>query len=276
MSENLKRRAYAQIRADLESGKLVAGSTLSAAGLAKQLGISHTPVREAISQLETEGFAAQVPRLGHQVIAVSRAELGELFELRMFLEQGAVAKAAQQITPQAIERLWTLCDQYLQLARLWRDTDDAAKRDDVLADMARVDAAFHIQLLLAAGNRRLIKLVGDLHLMAFLFRRHAQIPRTAALARWARAYREHCRIARALERRDGPQAAATMKRHLEDAKTFYLGVYDHAGRDSAVDELDPIWCSEPIKSLGPDLLPTRRQVRRAQFARAPTRRPAGS
>ena len=187
----------------------------------------------------------------------------------MFLEQGAVAKAAQQITPQAIERLWTLCDQYLQLARLWRDTDDAAKRDDVLADMARVDAAFHIQLLLAAGNRRLIKLVGDLHLMAFLFRRHAQIPRgRGAGRRWARAYREHCRIARALERRDGPQAAATMKRHLEDAKTFYLGVYDHAGRDSAVDELDPIWCSEPIKSLGPDLLPTRAQVRRRKFTRS--------
>ena len=60
MSENLKRRAYAQNPARTSrSGKLVAGSTLSAAGLAKQLGISHTPVREAISQFETEGFAAR-------------------------------------------------------------------------------------------------------------------------------------------------------------------------------------------------------------------------
>ena len=187
MALNLKRVAYEQIRADLQSGKLTAGSILSAAGMAKQLGISHTPVREAISQLETEGFVEQVPRLGHQVTAVSRAELDELFELRQFLELGAVAKAAERISPAAIEQLWAFCDHYIRLARQWRNTEDDAKRDDVLADMARVDAAFHIQLLMASGNRRLIKLVGDLHLMAFLFRRHVQIPRAAALARWARA-----------------------------------------------------------------------------------------
>jgi DNA-binding GntR family transcriptional regulator len=277
MALNLKRVAYDQIRADLQSGKLTAGSILSAAGMAKQLGISHTPVREAISQLETEGFVEQVPRLGHQIIAVSRAELDELFELREFLEVGAVAKAARRISPEAIEQLWEFCDHYLRLAKLWRDTDDVAKRDDVLANMARVDAAFHIQLLMASGNRRLIKLVGDLHLMAFLFRRHAQIPRAAALARWARAHREHCRIVRALARRDGLLAATTMQRHLEDAKAFYLGMYDCERREIPADgDTDRAWSSELLKSLGQEsTVGTQRRTRRAKRTRTPACESAG-
>ncbi len=133
--------------------------------------------------------------------------------------------------------------------------------------MAQVDAAFHIRLLTVAGNRRLIKLVDDLQLMAYVFRRHVQLQRSAAIARWARAYREHCLIVRALEKRDAALAAVMMRRHLEDAKGFYLGVYDsHHGAGLAEGDPAVEWPTVLLKSLD-DAVPGPRIARRAALHR---------
>jgi len=250
MSVNLKRIAYEQLRTDLLNGSLPAGATLSAVAVAKRLGISHTPVREALCQLETEGFVEQVPRLGHQVKAISRGELADLFELRQFLEQGAVAKAAERITQAEIEHLWDLCAHCFRLARVWRDATDPDEIASAAADWTRLDAVFHMRLLTAAGNNRLVKLASDLQLSAFLFRRHVEVPRDVAMARVAKSYRDHCHIVRALERRDAQAAVDAARHHLEGAKSYYLEAFDNSRRRAAVGaNPDVAWASELLASI---------------------------
>src|SRR5271169_1260355 len=105
MLTNLKIHAYEHIRKRLLSGDLAPGASLSPALLAKEIGISHTPVREAISQLESEGLVERLPRLGARVRLIDRRELEELFELRETLEADAAAWAAERISEEQIVAL---------------------------------------------------------------------------------------------------------------------------------------------------------------------------
>src|SRR5579859_2034234 len=154
MTVNLKQRAYEHIRQNLLAGRYQPGSALSAVALAKEIGISQTPVREAISQLETEGLVEQLPRLGMRVKVIDRRELEELFEIRELLESGAAARAAERTGTAAIAQLENLCDQFHTLSRQFRDV--AANKEDFEPIAERLvvnDVAFHLTLFTAADNR---------------------------------------------------------------------------------------------------------------------------
>src|ERR1700760_1132275 len=97
MSQTLKARAYQHILSKIAAGGVRAGGRLSAAALAKELGVSHIPVREAISQLHSEGLIDQVPRKGAFARRPERSELVEMIELRSVLECNAAAQAALRI-----------------------------------------------------------------------------------------------------------------------------------------------------------------------------------
>ncbi len=250
MSTTLKHRAYEQIRTNLMGGKLVAGHLLATGSLAQEMGISQTPIREAIIQLESEGFVEQVPRLGYLVKKVDRGELVELFELRQFLEQGAAVAASTKITDAQVVGLRELCQQLRKALHTWRNATDAKVIAALVDRMVAADAAFHLRLLMAAGNRRVIKLVSDMQLMAVLFRRHLEIPESLALSRWAHAYREHCQIVRALADRDPQATMEATARHLERAKAFYLHAYDNCRRNApAGTDPDRAWSSLLMPSL---------------------------
>src|SRR5262245_15044729 len=92
----LVQRAYEHIQEAILSGHLPAGSVVSEAVLAKSLGISRTPVGEAIRQLAREGLVQQVPRYGTIVKPIDRRELIELYEMRAALESYAAARAAEK------------------------------------------------------------------------------------------------------------------------------------------------------------------------------------
>jgi DNA-binding GntR family transcriptional regulator len=102
---SLKQRAYDHIRQKLMSGVLIGGSRISDAELAEEIGISRTPVREAIIQLETEGVIEQIPRFGSFIRMLSREELIHLYELREVLEGHNAAMAAERATPEEVRRL---------------------------------------------------------------------------------------------------------------------------------------------------------------------------
>ena len=116
MATNLKKLAYDHIRMNLFNGNLSPGMLLSPVTLAKEIGVSHTPVREAISQLESEGLVEQLPRVGARVKVIDRRELEELFDLREMLEGGAAAKAAERITAGEIAELRDLSERFHGLA----------------------------------------------------------------------------------------------------------------------------------------------------------------
>ncbi|MCF7849436.1 MAG: GntR family transcriptional regulator, partial [Kiritimatiellales bacterium] len=99
------KRAYDHLRTKLLSGEFSPGSRILYGPLGKELGISATPVREAIGQLANEGFVELVPQLGAVVRRVSRDELVELYEMREALEPYAAARAAERINAGRLDEL---------------------------------------------------------------------------------------------------------------------------------------------------------------------------
>src|SRR6187431_3293853 len=120
-SMSLAQKAYEHLQESVLSGRLRSGTVISEAGLAKELGISRTPVGEAIRQLVREGLVEQVPRYGTIVRSIDRQELIDLYEMREALESFAAAKAATRITGPALERLQQFCDVMERIERELRE-----------------------------------------------------------------------------------------------------------------------------------------------------------
>jgi DNA-binding GntR family transcriptional regulator len=251
MATSLKRSAYEHIRENLLCGKLPPGTILSPVGLAKQLGISHTPVREAISQLESEGLIEQLPRLGARVKVIDRQELVELFELREMLESGAAGLAAERITPEQLVTMRHLAEQYADLARQYQEVAKRPAQAEAIAGrMTIVDVAFHLQLLSAAHNRRMQKIVGDLHLLTYVFRysRPGRSDSPAGLKRMAAGAKDHGRIVQALERHNASAAAALVAGHIRGAKEHQLQMLDSLSGTTA--GADAGWPEHVLRLIG--------------------------
>lgn len=226
MSLSLKDRAYEHIWDKVVSGHIPPGGRLSDIHLAKEIGISRTPVREAIILLETQGLVEQIAGLGPHVKSLDRGELDEAFEFREVLESAAAAKAAERITDSELAALNALCEQYRALARQVRD-DGVRSVNHTLGDrLVVLDMAFHLKLIRAARNRRLLRGVTDLHILGRLLRRRAEIPTVSLLSRVALVYRDHRRIVRALRRRDADATRQWMSRHIQRARQYHLDAFD--------------------------------------------------
>ncbi len=224
----LKTLAYDHIRHLLLSGDLEPGASLSPVMLAKEIGISHTPVREAISQLESEGLVERLPRLGARVRIIDRRELEELFELRETLEADAAAWAAERISEEHIVALRRHCDQFRELVEQYRHA--VAAREDagpIPERLTLVNVAFHLSLIDAAKNRWLRKILDDLHLMAYLYRfRREGAASPEVLERIMAVHADHCAIVESLVRRDPLEASRCAAAHVRRAKFHQLKTFD--------------------------------------------------
>ena len=95
---SLKDRAYQHVRRKLADGTLRPTMKISLAAIAKEIGTSHIPVREAISQLRSEGYLEHTPSVGFFVRSVGRKEMADLFKVREALEVTAAAEAVERMT----------------------------------------------------------------------------------------------------------------------------------------------------------------------------------
>src|SRR5687768_10993991 len=102
---NLRQQAYERIRDLLRSGRLEPGARLSTLELSRRLGISRTPIREALSKLSSDGVVREVPGFGAYVHAPDARELAEVYGLREALEAYAAREAAANITDGELDRL---------------------------------------------------------------------------------------------------------------------------------------------------------------------------
>ncbi|WP_164512316.1 GntR family transcriptional regulator [Oceaniglobus ichthyenteri] len=141
-------RAYAMIRDQIVSRTLEPGAAFTEADLAGILGMSKTPVREALLRLQVEGFVRAIPRRGHVVAPIQISEIRDIFAFRSLIEGEAAALAARDAKPDFIDEMSDLiaADQ----------SGDGANPDPArIANMILVNNAFHETVALAAGNRRL-------------------------------------------------------------------------------------------------------------------------
>jgi DNA-binding GntR family transcriptional regulator len=230
---SLRDKAYQHIHKRILTGQLRPGDVISEAAVASEIGISRTPVREAIKHLQAAGLVDQVPRYGTIVRQPEYRDIIELFQLRAALETFALTASEDNLSEAAYRSGLALCRQLLDIAREMQRDDATAMDPDQLNRFLTADMAFHMVFLNAAGNQRIVKLVTDVR---------AQIRSCGAgrpdhsLKTIVRAYRYHRRILRCVRRGNIGQAQHWMRDHLRDSLqatlTHLLQIDPERGSDS--------------------------------------------
>lgn len=201
---------YQAIRQGIFSRLFQPGERLHVDDLAGKLGVSLTPVRQAIQQLAAEGLVEVRPRNGTFVARLSSQDVEETFEIRCALECLAAEKAVQRITPEELSRLREL------LAVLREPVANEADR----REHERNNSEFHLILLAAAGNRRLLEMYEGLNSHLKIARIHRVEDNW--LSRLPEEQAEHEEIVAALEERNASRLAQALRRHINRAKESLL------------------------------------------------------
>jgi DNA-binding GntR family transcriptional regulator len=233
---SLKEKAYAHIQRKIVAGDMPAGTPLSEVSLAKEIGISRTPVREAIGQLQAEGFLEQIPGRGTVVRRLNRSDLIELYELREALEVYSVGKLAQQgLTDEFLSDLQQSCDRLLSISS---DLEKSGQRRLDQSQMERflgIDLHFHSLLLRAAANNRIVKVARDTRLLIqILGMRHE----SHDLAQLGGIHRFHQEILDSIAASDAVHATRLMTDHIRLSRQERLEEYDRWERSARMSQVD--------------------------------------
>ena len=201
---DLGQEAYARIRAAIREGLLLPGIRLTETELAARVGVSRTPVREAIARLEMEGLLTREPRRGLSVTQPDHAQVVELYVMREILEGAAARLAAQHATDTELDAMAELVE-----------AEPAAFGE--AGRLAEINLRLHGMLYLAAHNRYLLRSLEQLAAtIALLPSLLTQEGRAAA------AHAEHLAMLEALRRRDGEAAEAAARAHARAAQRHRL------------------------------------------------------
>lgn len=241
MAVSFKDRAYQHIRAKLLRGGYKAGERLSEESLASEIGISRTPVREALNRLASEGLAKQLPHYGVFVRTFERDEIAELYDLRDMLESYAAFHAAQRRTDAQIAEARAICEGLRAIAHEFRDSGGNELSGELAEGQFTLDTRFHALILTASDCPRTKKAASDLRLLTQLCGRRKFTPGENLLRMLAKTIREHLAIVSALRRRDGEAARMWMSRHVLRGKVERLAAFDRSPETAfpnAVDSLE--------------------------------------
>ena len=214
------RRAYEFIREKILNGFYASGYRLKTATLAKEGGVSRTPVREALRQLQSEGLVDMRPRLGASVREVSFLEFKEMCELRLALESFSAEQAARNRGP---EEIIELEEAYDQMKALMADLELSPNSEEIIQKLIQQDIRFHLSVLQAAGNGLLRTEVFRLHLFSRLVpmnlgvitrKIEEELSNTPERRRWV--LECHHKILLGIRNGDPAAARAAMHEHISD------------------------------------------------------------
>ena len=209
MNEYLPLRdvVFKSLRQAILKGELKPGERLMEIGLAEKMGVSRTPVREAIRMLEAEGLVVMVPRRGAHVANITEKDLNDVLEVRIGLEYMAVEKACQHMNREVIRKL--------DAAR--KNFEHVLTEDDLTA-LAEADVKFHEVIYEAADNARLIQLINDLREVIYRYRiEYLKDEQTRDLL-----VKEHQTIFDALYHNDEEAATEAVYAHLDNQRKAIL------------------------------------------------------
>ena len=169
--------------------------------LANKLGVSRTPVREAIRKLELEGLVLMIPRKGAEVADISEKSLKDVLEVREALEELAARLACDKITKEGINRLKEAA----------QDFRSALKSNDI-TQMAEADVRFHDVICNATENQKLGQLLNNLREQMYRYR----IEYLKDQQVYEKLLSEHEEIIRHIEKGEKDEAARVVSRHIEN------------------------------------------------------------
>jgi DNA-binding GntR family transcriptional regulator len=209
-------RVTDELRQLILSGDLEPAERLRADALAKRMGTSRTPVREALLVLEREGLVANLPNRGAMVRAFDGDDLLDLYEVRAVLEPHAARRAASRTSDEDLETLARFCDE--------SEAADGSDKRSVERQIL-LNNAFHGVIVTASASPRLLEAL----------RGNAGIPVDFRSAFWSnddqrhRSFALHREILWGIQRRDANLAETAMRLHLEQARRFLEEVIEEGG-----------------------------------------------
>ncbi|MHB1652478.1 MAG: GntR family transcriptional regulator [Desulfitobacteriaceae bacterium] len=211
----LREIVFDSMREAIISGVLKPGERLMEIQLADEMGVSRTPIREAIRKLELEAFVVMIPRKGAYVAGVSLKDMADVFEIRAALEGLAAGLAAERITEEELEQM--------ERVLLF---DESEEPD--LEKVVESDTDFHALVYKSSRNERLVQILGNL-------REHFQRFRSTSLAvpgRIKLAIEEHRTIVEALGRHDVAEAQELATAHIVTAENVMFEALRTQGKVS--------------------------------------------
>lgn len=203
----LRDLVFHTLRRAILQGYLKPGERLMEIKLANRMGVSRTPIREAIRMLELEGLVVMIPRKGAQVAKITEKDLRDVLEVRMGLEQLAVKFATQRITDEQVEELFRASRQF-----------GKAVREDNLTQIAEADVHFHDLVYKASGNDRLIQLLNNLREQMYRYR--IEYLKVSAIRESL--VKEHDILCEKLKERDVDGAREIMESHIGRQEEYIL------------------------------------------------------
>ena len=205
----LRELVFESLREAIISGMLGPSARLMEIQLAEEMGVSRTPVREAMRKLELEGLVVMIPRKGAYVAGLSLKDIADVFEIRGALEGLAAELAAERATDEELEAM----ERYLVKISEEIESGDLAK-------VVETDTDFHSLIYKASRNARLSQIINNL-------REQIQRYRTTSLSfpgRMKIALEEHRKIVEAVSSRDGELARKLAQEHIENAENTMMGM----------------------------------------------------
>lgn len=203
--------------------KLHPGERLIELELADELGVSRTPVREAIRRLEQEGLVVMLPRKGAYVAGISLKDIHEVYEIRAALEALALELAAKYITAEELEELKRQVHE-----------EEVMTEANRLNEIIFIDSSFHDLIYQYARNSRLTQFV---EILQEQFKRFRSLP-LGNSARSNTALEEHQQIVEALACHDSTLAARLAREHIANAENALISALTAnglIGADSIID-----------------------------------------
>ncbi len=209
-ADNLPLRDYVfnKLRSAILRDQLPAGTRLVELELSKELGVSRTPVREAIRMLQDEGLVSITPRKGAQVSRITSKDMQEVLEIRASLENLAIELACSRISQEELNELKWACDAFRHAVNTEAD----------ISEIAEKDVAFHDMILRATHNNRLILLLDNFHEQMYRYR----LEHIKDISSRQEIVREHEEILDAITRHDKETAIRLMSSHIEHQAVIVL------------------------------------------------------
>ncbi|MFF0853024.1 GntR family transcriptional regulator [Streptomyces sp. NPDC003388] len=206
LQTHLRDQVANALRAALIAGELRPGVIYSAPTLATELGVSATPVREAMLDLAREGLVEAVRNKGFRVTEMTEQDLDEFTDIRTLIEVPTVGRVAETATIEQLETLRPLAEQIVV----------AAREHDVIRYL-EADHRFHLELLALAGNRHLVEVVADLRKRSRLF----GLASLNEADRLIASAQEHVELVDLMVAGQVKEAEDCMRRHLAHVRTLW-------------------------------------------------------
>lgn len=206
-SNSLREQVYNDLRMAILTGKIVSGTRLVESSLAVGMGVSRTPVREALHKLDLEELVYSIPRVGYIVNDMTEYDVEDLFSVRTAIEQFAARWAIDNITPEEMERIENNLEK-----------EDRILKEGLTKKMIDLDTEFHEIICKASRSKRLYQISQILREHMLKFRIAClHIPKIAQRARDG-----HLEILKAIKSKDSQKVDDSIQQHMVETKKDIL------------------------------------------------------